>query len=89
MEGRVKPLAVPAARQLPGLLQRQDCAGRLTPPPAPCLDRLLRTEEQQHPSGEDQVIPAVDRERDVDDLAILRHAAVSAWQRGLSGLVDG
>jgi hypothetical protein len=74
---RREPVSVPRLGQLPGLLQRQGLASGPELGLAPRVHRLLRPEEQDVRSGEDQVVvPVPERQREVDDAVVPLQQAV-------------
>ncbi len=53
---RVHPVVIPGLRQRPRLLQRENLATGESALLAPALDSLLRPEEQNRRSGEDEIL---------------------------------
>src|SRR3712207_3155311 len=68
----IEAVAVPRVGERPRLFEREHLAARPTVPRAPPVHTLLRPEEQDVGSGEDQVVvPGAERQEEVDHLAMV------------------
>ena len=82
MKIRPQAVVIPEPREFPGLGKRQGFAAWLASALAPRVDVLFRPEEQDMRSGDDEiVVPALEREREVDNLTLSIHLAAADPER--------